>query len=100
MGRGSGEEKYQLYLRLPAEVHQSRCRVWKILEEGTKIGYRNEEDNLIAPDKTFHLAEVETEEMDDETVFQLHTKQRVFELKAETAQERKEWMRAINMLQK
>jgi hypothetical protein len=36
-------------------------RVWKILENGTKIAYRNPNEQFL-PHKTFSLAEIKTEE--------------------------------------
>ena len=61
VGRNFRKEEHQSLPGLPAEVRLPKYRVWKILEEGTRIGYRNEEDKMIAANKTFHISEVETE---------------------------------------
>jgi hypothetical protein len=64
------------------------------------LAYRTPNEDAFRPEKTWRVAELHTEEVEDERSFLLHTPKRVYELRAETADERKLWMRAIEVLKR
>lgn len=53
-------------------------REWKMLEEGTRIGYRKVGEEQFQEEKVWGVADVRTEEVEDECCFFLHTPKRTY----------------------
>jgi len=70
------ESNYWIYIKIMKESYRKKVRkclsdikkstsssfrFWKILENGTKIGYRGINDHEFLPQKIFNLAQIDTE---------------------------------------
>lgn len=63
--RTTREKKHQLSRGLSGKVYLTKCREWKILDGGTRIGYRKVGDEHFQEEKIWAVADVRTEEVED-----------------------------------
>ena len=78
----------------------TNSRLWKILNDGKYIAYKNLNDDDYKPENIFDLKYCIATEGSGEGVFELSTQNRTFTLKAPSNEERVEWIKGITYLKK